>query len=89
MKPRSRAPVHTAGSASWSDEIPPQASRKSPALDLLHRGRAGGVIGRHEIDQSPRASASQSRSRFSRERMGGAHLKATAPSGISSAAKVR
>ena len=39
--PRSAAPVQTADSPSWSEAMPPQASRKSPSSRRFSAGGAG------------------------------------------------
>jgi hypothetical protein len=68
--------------------MPPQAFTKSPSC---RRFISGGQGEWSETTMSivPSASASQSCSLFSRSRTGGQHLNSVAPSGTSSAAKVR
>ena len=68
--------------------MPPQATPKSP----MSRRLSSAVHGEwSETTQSitPSASPAHSSSRLSASRIGGQHLNWVAPSGISSAAKVR
>ena len=63
--PRARAPVHTAGRATCSDAMPPQAAPKSPASRRLRSG----VHGEWSLttrSTSPSASAAHSASRCAR-----------------------
>ena len=86
--PRARAPVQTAGRATCSEAMPPQAAPKSPSSSRLRSG----VHGEWSLttrSMSPSASAAHSASRCRASRIGGQHLKDVAPSGTSSAANVR
>jgi hypothetical protein len=66
--PRARAALHTAGSRSWSDAIPPQARRKSPCAS-----RRGGDAGEWSLTTASNAPRSGGRPRAPRHRTGGAH----------------
>ena len=52
VNPRPRASVQTAGSASWSEAIPPQARDRSPVVQELELGRRGRVIRADRVDQA-------------------------------------
>src|SRR5690606_6274598 len=86
--PRCRAWVHTADRPSCRLETPPQACPKSPVSKRF----SSGVHGEWSLTTQstvPSASPRQSSSRLPASRMGGQHLNWVAPSGISSAQKVR
>ncbi|GAA3039014.1 hypothetical protein GCM10020000_16620 [Streptomyces olivoverticillatus] len=83
--PRRRASVHSTGSPSWREEMPPQARPKSGTLRSVVQGEWS------ETTQStvPAASPAHSASWLAASRMGGQHLNSVAPSGTSSAVRVR
>ena len=86
--PRRAASVHTAGRPSWTEAMPPQASPKSPVSSRL----AATVHGEwSDTTQSivPSSSPAHSASRLASSRIGGQHLNWVAPSGTSSARRVR
>jgi hypothetical protein len=68
--------------------MPPQAARKSPSSRRLRSGGQG-EWSLATVAMAPSARAAHSRSRLAAPRTGGAHLCWVAPSGISSAARVR
>jgi len=77
-----------AGSPSCSEEIPPQAAAKSPMSGRF----SSGVHGEWSDTMKsivPSATAAHSSSRLTDSRISGQHLNSVAPSGISSAAKIR
>ena len=86
--PRARAPVHTAGSPSWTEAMPPQAAPKSPPPRFLSSA-VQGEWSETTQSMSPAASAAQSASRLAASRIGGQHLNSVAPSAMCSASKVR
>ncbi|CAM5383750.1 hypothetical protein SGLAM104S_03253 [Streptomyces glaucescens] len=83
--PRSRAAVHTAARLSWRPEMPPHAVAKSSVL----RSAVDGEWSVTTQSMVPSASACHSRSWLAASRMGGQHLNSLAPSGTSSAVRVR
>ena len=86
--PRRRATDQTTDSPSCSEEIPPQAVRKSPSGSPFSYGVHGewsDTIA--SIAPSPRAR--HSASRLTAYRIGGQHLNSVCPGGTSSAAKNR
>jgi hypothetical protein len=87
-KPRCFASVQTAGMATWSPAIPPQATPKSPVSSCLSSG-VHGEWSETMQSMTPSARPCQSRSRFSGSRIGGQHLNWVAPAGIWSASKTR
>src|SRR6266404_4371135 len=87
-KLRLYASVQTTGRRSWSEDMPPQAARKSPLSDsFISEGH--GEWSETTTSNMPWTRASHNASRFFRSRIGGQHLNSVAPSGILSAAKYK
>ena len=74
-------PVHTAGSPSCTEAIPPQAPAEVAGARALQLGRARRVVGDHEVDVAGGQRGPQRRRGCRRSRIGGQHLNSVAPSG--------
>ena len=86
--PNSSPAVHTAGSPSWTEAMPPQAVPKSPVSFRL-RSMVHGEWSEAMWSMVPSLRPSHRALRLSSSRSGGQHLYSVAPSGMSSEAKVR
>jgi len=86
--PRRRASVQMAGNPNCREEVSPQAAAKSPMSSRFNSG-VHGESSETMTSMVPSATAAHSSSRFAASRVGGQHLNSVAPSGISSAAKIK